>query len=680
MPGRKQAPRTRAKFLKLVRDGVTVKAAADAVGITERTGWRWKANPDGGRRTSGTDNAQGRSAESLARQTHTHRIGDPKDYSRLSDLAKRMIAPDGFPLFLEQVFGWEVVPWEVRAVRISVEAILDKSQRHYGVCNQPPGSGKTSLWTLALPAWLNVGGGFEDPATGRRMRFQLGHAGHAIAKNYVRVLSRLYETPRPFFDPKTGAQGKICLPAEFGRLRPLESMGDVTLWQNSQFVVAQLEDIDLTVKDPTVMAVAPGMEYIGSRCEYASWDDLVTTKRSVSMEAVAKDSELFQKEAEQRIEPGGILWLVGQRINSIDLFRDRLDDVYMDDDGIPRQKYFHIVFPAHHDQTCDGQHRQWDAAEDGTGCLLDARRLPWKDLVKVSQKPFYRTLFQQEDIDPGTSLVTQVMLDGGTGMELDQLTNQPRAVEYPGCWNRDRGWGVFPKGVPNLVNYVTVDPAAGGRHPSSNWAIEWWACAGLDQPRYLIWGHRLLMQAGDLLDWDPDKGDFTGWMQKLQVASIRWHQPIRCWVIEANSAQKHLFQYRHFRSWQERWPFVEVIPHETQRNKTDQEKGVQALIRRKYRSGLADLPGKSGVEGMNFLRAFTKELMTYGSGGTTDTVMADWFGEARLEDILRIGRRPMRDFEIEVQLPQYLERQRRDADDGQKRGTRRNGRGAPGWD
>jgi hypothetical protein len=175
---------------------------------------------------------------------------------------------------------------------------------------------------------------------------------------------------------------------------------------------------------------------------------------------------------------------------------------------------------------------------------------------------------------------------------------------------------------------------------------------------------RQLMQAGDLLDWDPETGEFIGWMHKLQVASIVAGNPIRVWVVEQNSAFKHLFQYRAFNLWKERFPFVEVMPHETQRNKRDPNLGVEALIGYKYRNGYGRLPysRESWTQSGNFLSAKEKELVSYPLGSTDDTVMCDWFGEMNLPEILRIGRKPMRDFEIEVQLPEYLMRQRREVE------------------
>lgn len=644
------------RFHKLRADGLSVKGASQKVGVSERQAWRWESG----------DNQSHFSRKGVDAQHGKGGIRDPKGYDKLSDEVKASIAPDGFPLFAQMFFGLRPVPWQVRAAEISVEKILDRTERHFAIANEPPGVGKSTLWTFVIPAWLLCGGGAQDPGWGRSLRFMFGHAAKNVSVHYVQRFARLLTTRRPYYDKQARSFAPKSIPVEFGRFMPLQAMGDVTLWQDRQFIVAQMTDVDLADKEPTCQAVSPGAEFVGDRCEYASWDDLVTAKTSARLELVSGLADWFEKEAEPRIEPGGILWLIGQRINSMDLFRNRLDDLWVDEEGAIQHKYFHIVFPAHYEASCTGTHSQWNAQYDSgaRGCLLDEVRLPWRDILKVAQRPHFRTVYQQEDTDPTLALVTRDMLEGGRANEVDQVTGDVRLVEYPGCYNRQREWMTHPDQARlsgGFVDYVTVDPAAGGRHPGSNWVIEWWCASAVDKPRYLIWATRQLMQAGDLLDWDPETGDLSGWMQRLQVASIGAGHPIRVWVIEANSAFKHLFQYRHYTVWKQRFPFVEVIPHETQKNRHDDVMGVEALLRHKYRNGLADLPRKSGdLKALTFMRDFEKELTTWPLGGTDDTVLADWFGEVNLPEILRLGHRPIREFDIEANLPDYLIRQRRE--------------------
>jgi transposase-like protein len=641
MPGRVRPRRDHERLHQLVRDGLSVEEAGKKVGISKQAAYRWiKGLPSNMYEEPGQE-----------RKTRAHRafqIPNPKAWEDLDPLGQEMLK--SFSLFSEKALCRRVPPWRIRAAELSVEMILDKSERHYVIANMPPGVGKSTLWELDIPVWLLCGGGFLNPEVGRALRMMFGHAVAKKATHYVQRLARMLESNRPYYDKEQSRYAEVCLAQMYGRFKPMQALGDIEMWQHDQFVVAQLEDVDLSEKEPTVQAVSRASVFLGERGEYCAWDDLVTDKNSRTVEAQEDLAAFFEKEAEPRVEPGGIAWLTGQRMGPLDLFRNRLDVFYTDDDGIPKQKYVHIVWPAHNDRSCDadqgGSHRQWDLEEDG--CLLDEHRLPWKEVLKVRGTVNYRTVYQQEDTNPEQALVLRVYLDGGSDIEGN---------EYPGCYDRDRGWFEHPERADGLVNYVTVDPSATG-----NWAIEWWACAGLDKPRYLIAGKRGQMQAGDLLDWDERIG-FKGIMHEWQMASIAANQPIRVWVVEANAAQRYLFQFRHFERWHDQFRFVEVIQHQTQRNKLDQYMGVEGTLREVYRAGLKRLPRKQGdLDSLNFVRAMERELTTWrrGVSGGFDTVMADWFGETNLEKILFYGQRTLADFDVGAKLPPYLMRQRKE--------------------
>jgi hypothetical protein len=188
--------------------------------------------------------------------------------------------------------------------------------------------------------------------------------------------------------------------------------------------------------------------------------------------------------------------------------------------------------------------------------------------------------------------------------------------------------------------------------------LEWWAIQPETKVRYLIRGLRSKsFVAGDLLQYDVGGAKLTGAMEDWQELSTKLGHPIKCWVIEGNSAFKHLLQYDHFRTWQRRWR-VTVIPHKTGLNKIDQEMGVEALLPPLYRQGLKRIPRKPGdLDSLRFTRAFVKELTTYPEGATTDMVMADWEGEWNMARIL-MAARPKAPQAADLHLPPYLRRQR----------------------
>src|SRR6266545_3105233 len=82
----------------------------------------------------------------------------------------------------------------------TVEALQDESRRTYIVANEPPGSGKSTLFTCDIPLWLIAGGGFEDVLRGRALRAMLGAYGMTTSRHYVRRLRTLLESPRAFYD------------------------------------------------------------------------------------------------------------------------------------------------------------------------------------------------------------------------------------------------------------------------------------------------------------------------------------------------------------------------------------------------------------------------------------------------------------------------------------------------
>jgi hypothetical protein len=570
---------------------------------------------------------------------------DPKPWDELNGDAREALRD--FSVFCEKFLLRRPVPWRRDAAERVVEALQDRTTRSYMVLNMPPGSGKSTLFTHDIPLWLIAGGGLCDPLRGRAVRIMVGSFGYRTATHYVGRIRRQLETSRPFYDKATQRRAELSLVQAFGRFKPRQ---EGISWKADEFIVEQLDQIDLSEKEPSVQAASRESGFLGERVELGIWDDLVTSANVRSVEVRADLARWFEDEAETRVEPGGALLLVGQRLGGDDLYRSRLDVNYIDDEGAPRRKYERIMYPAHNDATCSSGddwrgHVQWDGAEQG--CLLDAERLPWAELQaeRASNPRKFKIIMQQEDVDPAGALVDPAWIDGGTDRD---------GILAPGCYDRERGFMQWPAGVSGFVDYVTVDPSAG-----NFWGVEWWAIQPKTRVRYLIRGLRSSkFRAGDLLQWDTSRGELTGLMQEWQALSVKLRHPIRCWVIEGNSAFKHLTQYDHFRAWQRRWG-IAVVLHQTQKNKNDEQTGVEALLPPLYRQGLKRLPYRPGdLEALSFLKAFVKELSQYPESATKDLVMADWQSEWNMARILASAKRaPGEPLVADVKLPPYLARQ-----------------------
>jgi hypothetical protein len=466
----------------------------------------------------------------------------------------------------------------------------------------------------------------------------------------------------PYYDKSQKIRATHVLATEFGRFRPNAGLGEETLWARDQFTVAQVGGLELYEREPTVQAASRESGFLGERSNLSVWDDLAVTSNSRNATQQAELAQWFANEAEERIEPGGTLVLVGQRLSAHDLHRHRLDARVLVDEatGETEPLYEHIVFPSHHDSLCDaasgGSHRQWNGA--GDGCLTDEWRLPVRDWLAKSQSLDYATIMQQRDLDPGLVLVQPAWITGGEDSE---------GFPAVGCFDTDRSWGQHPTNVGQLIDYVSVDPSVSGW-----WALEWWAYNPKTRFNYLIWAARRKMTAGGFLDWDQPGGKFIGLMEEMQVASqlggmfgTDGGHPISCWVIESNAAHLYLQQNEAFIRWRRRWPNVTVIPHQTQRNKLDPEMGVAGLLPLRYKTGMKRIPRRTGelqTDG-GFIRRFIQELTTYSiaddaKNRTVDTVMADWIGETNLPRIVQASRRSTApDDGSDWPMPPYLKRQ-----------------------
>jgi hypothetical protein len=634
MPGQRITDKQRRKFFFLIFDAegpkLPVTRAAKEVGISVATAYRLRD----GMKPAQTEKRPDRELQ--------NELPKPKTADQLGTDARASLAD--INLFGEMFFARRPSPWRYEAAMRAGE-LLATEDREFIDVNVFPGIGKTTFWTHDLPAWLIAGGYTEDPAFGRALRIMLGSRVLKVSKGFVLRLRRSLDLRRPFWDKEQKVGAEFVMSLEFGRFKPDTSIGEESIWAQDQFLVAQLGELDLYEKEPTVQAAAQDSGFLGERVNLAVWDDIAVTANSTNPEVAANTANWFEDEAETRVEPGGLLALVGQRLTPLDLHRKRLDARVENERGEEVPLYHHIVFPAHHDDLCDGDHRQWDP-EANTGCLTDAWRLSERDWMKVRSKTNYRTVYQQEDADPSRILVQRIWLEGGR----DPATG----LEAPGCYDRDRSFHQWPTDVGPLIDYVSLDPSAGNW-----WAAEWWAVQPDTRHNYLIEGRRKKIAAGTLLDWDNAHQVFTGWMHEMTVRSLELGHPIRVWVIEAVAAHKYLFQFEHFRRWQQAFPGVSVISHETQRNKIDPELGVEGLLPTRYRTGMKHLPKAEGLEALNFNRVFEKELTTYPFAETDDTVMADWIGEWNLDRIINLGRRRVGE-EPQVTdqtLPPYLRKQ-----------------------
>jgi hypothetical protein len=211
----------KARYLSLRQAGFSQAQARREVGISAQTSHRY-------------DHALGPGVNST-KQLRSRTSTPPRTFDQLSDEAKRSL--EDFDYFCERYLCRRPVPWRTNAARLSIEMLLDRSERHFVCANEPPGSGKTTLWTTDIPLWLVCGGG-SDPAFGRSLRFQLGHEVLAMSRLYVAEIRRLLEATIPYYDTRQRRSAEATIPGDFGRFRGLSAEGEEVLWRRDALLVA----------------------------------------------------------------------------------------------------------------------------------------------------------------------------------------------------------------------------------------------------------------------------------------------------------------------------------------------------------------------------------------------------------------------------------------------------------
>lgn len=566
---------------------------------------------------------------------------DPVRLDKLGPEAQRALVD--FDYFCLRYLGRIPIAWQKEAAEKVVNLLLTRD-KEYCVINCPPGAGKSTTFTYAIPLWLTC----RD----RAIRGLVGSATSKLASQYTANIRRALEATIPLQADDEDKQKGIAVDAEatlsedFGRFKPV----DHESWTKDAFIVQQYDGVSITSKEPTWTAVGRDQEFIGGRYDFCIWDDLVTSNRLRSLEIVEKDRDWWDSYAERRLEPGGLLLLVGQRMGANDLYRyclnmevvDIEDDAGDDTEGIAMRegddgtsrKYHHIIFKGHYEDKCIGAtgHRL-DADPYPDGCLLSPRRVSWKEVASIQKnKPeMFAQVYQQEDVATSAVLVDPAWVAG--------------------CWDRDRERLQIPQGLTGrLISVASVDPSS-----TQYWGITWWVIHPDSNQFFLIDLEKKKMEAPDLLTWNANTASFSGLMEEWQQTSIDLGVPISQWIVEINAAQRYLLQYEFTQRWQA-FRSSEIVSHTTHKNKTDPEYGVQ-MLGPMFRYGQIRLPGRGAGRGysMKLVDEVTRYQLSNPKGNTTDLTMSTWFMAHRSQYLMV----PQRSGEATSSRPSWLGRRPR---------------------
>lgn len=516
-------------------------------------------------------------------------------------------ALEDFAYFRLRYFGRKSTPWQIEAANRIVE-LMATPDREYVVMNEPPGSGKSTLFTHDIPCWLIT----RD----RTIRIMIGSRTERQARMYVARIKRSLERDVPLrADADSLARGiafdaEATLQDDYGAFKP-EGRSDK--WRAEGLSVRQINGVALDDKEDTVSAWGQDSGFLGGRFDFVIWDDLVDMKNTKTEDSRESTREWWDTEAESRIEPGGLLMLQGQRIAMNDLYRWCLDKKTLDE----KPKYKHIVFKAHDDEKCTGSHDGIDPWP--VGCLLDPHRIPWKMLETIAHTSprAYSVMYQQEDGDTVGGLVDPVWIMGGIDAD---------GYPAPGCLDKDRPIGEVPAHLlnGNGWSFVTVDPS-----PTEFWGVIWWIYDPESSTRYVIDIIKRRMNPEQFLSLDLNDFTWSGLMVELTQEANEIGAPITHVIFEVNAAQRWFLSQRHVQKWMEMTGQV-FVPHTTSINKQDPKYGLES-IGDLFRQGFIRLPWANPTARLK-VNYLIEEATRYPDHDTDDLIMSTWFGKLAVEN------------------------------------------------
>jgi len=607
------------KYFDARAAGLSIAEASRKAKFSESSGHRLEKAV----RTIRADEGIDSSARNYRELKVEAKLDGPKRYEDLCQEAKDAL--EDFGLFRRRYFGRISTPWQEQAGEALVQ-LLESPEKEYVVMNMPPGSGKTTL-LHDITCWVIC--------RNRSVRLLTGSATMSLAKrNLMRVRRSLERVVPETADDVLKERGlavdaESTMALDYGRFKPIER----EVWTNEAFIVMQREeDGAISEKEPTLSAYGMDSGFIGGRFDGCFWDDLVDPRKARSAELKDQMQDWYQDIAESRLEPAGMLALIGQRLAADDLYRFALDmtqplenEEELLDEGVSEEeieklrndkKYKHLLYRAHYEDRCSPEHHKRSAAPYPTGCLLDPRRLSWRDIsnLMANRGERFAVVYQQEDLDPSEVLVKSEWIYGdGT---------------WPGCIDKERDVWQIPAGIVagDCLVVATADPS-----PTNFWAIECWIYHPDSGQRFLLDLERKKMTASEFLDFNLNSGQFTGIMEQWQNMSEGIGFPIQYWIVESNAAQRFMLQYDYVKQWRMARG-VDVIPHNTNAiNKNDEQLGVTAL-QPHYKFGRVRLPGKG--EGKVRSMRLIDEVTRYPHGTRTDDcIMAQWFLEWNLPNL-----------------------------------------------
>lgn len=717
-------------FFKQIRKGRNPYKVGEQLGANRGTVRRWTQSVTD-RWSDGKDLSPKEVAARLTGENTDHPeaetrpvvVGRPiTEFENLGPQAQQAFKEFGY--WRTRYLGRRHILWQIEMAQILMAWLQEakaKGERVRGVLNTPPGGGKTTTVTHDLPGWAicrdrNIRVGLGSRTTPQATAYSRRLRNTLEKNNLLNLEFGIFkpETPEVWrqdafiVDGVTGSAAsvnyKLALagfdyedPHVQRRMKdPDDEIHEILLAIESAFVAGE--------KENTVTALSHQMGFLGGRFDLLLWDDLVDNKNSKDPDQRDTLFEWWEEYAVSRLEPGGVVGLIGTRFGKYDLYRMCRDMTYTtdddfeeellnrvhqgmtedqiaeiredlekelldkhgaepmtveslepDEDGMIEPKrmqkkvYRYVKFPAHDEGLCrnPASLKQIDHMD----CLLDPVRFRWHDLLRAreSNPRKFALTYQQEDESTEDNLIQEVWLTGG--VDNDGLI-------VPGCYNYERRLLEIPQHLEKADCYsvATVDPSA-----LNYWSIQWWIWDAEQDKDYLIDIMRARLSADSFMSYSTQKRQYHGVMHDWQMRSHTMGWPIGIWIVEQVAAQRYLFQHTWVNEWMQKTR-THIKGHETAHKKSDPELGVQGLLRPIYRTGNVDLPyNQDDITTRYKVNEFKKELTEWPDAQTEDMVMGHHFlawNRYRLPKGLRITEaRGSRDHPYGDSMPDRLKEQ-----------------------
>jgi hypothetical protein len=380
-------------------------------------------------------------------------------------------------------------------------------------------------------------------------------------------------------------------------------------WTNTEIYLAR----DSNEKDPTIQALGIGGHIYGARCDLIILDDCVTLSNAGEYE---KQMRWIQQDCVTRLGPFSKLFIVGTRVDPIDLYKELRNSARYPEGESP---WTYLAMPAILE--IDDDPAKWVT-------LWPKSDRPWlKDTTGPDEKGFYprwdgphlkkrrailepRTwamVYQQQDVSSEAIFNKEAVQGSVNGMRA----SGPIIADAPGHPKMDH--------KPYII--CSMDPAMSGDTFSIVYAGD-----NKTQKRYVL-------ECSKMTAPTPAK------IRELIFSWTERYQP-KVWVIEKNAFQLFLTQDEQINAFLATRG-IRLVQHYTGANKMDAEFGVASVSTlfghvdnngKHLGDNLIELPRTDSES----VKALIEQLVTWSPGtkNKSDGPMALWFAETQMRGYL----------------------------------------------